>query len=558
MSSINEAGANGANCGYIPCRMINEYVYCPRLAYMEWVQGEWASSVDTAEGVWTHRNVDMPETKVDLLKEGGFTLRSVILGSGSIGIIAKIDLIEGEANRVSPVEYKKGRRPHAAKGAWDPERVQLCAHGLLLKEHGFHCDGGIIYFAGSRERVRIPFDDELIQLTMDAIASLRAFQEATGPPLPLEDNKRCRRCSLLSICLPDEVNALCKDMDVRPVYPQCENALPLYVQEPGSRIKKNGDVLEIWFKDEKKTEARLNEISHAALYGPVDISTPAVHELLRRGISLSYHSSGGWLLGQTAEGLHKNIELRISQYGTWCDPQKSLALAKGLVAAKILNARTLLMRNTKDKTRPSWAFPAMKHYANKAFLCKNSESLLGIEGGGAACYFEAFTAMLSRDSKNEFAFDFNGRNKRPPPDPINTMLSFGYAMLARECASALMFVGLDPYLGFYHRPRYGKPSLALDMMEPFRPIIADSVVITAMNNKEIVLNDFLITKFGCAFTGNGKKKFIRAFERRMSQEVTHPIFGYRLSYRRLIEVQARLLGRYLTGEIPAYPNFRTR
>lgn len=541
----------------IPCRMINEYVYCPRLAYMEWVQAEWAESADTIQGAWVHRRVDAPDERK--MTDGvEFHTRSLSLGSEQLGITGKIDLLEAEGNKVTPVEYKKGKRPHVAKGAWEPERVQICSHALLMREHGFECDEGILYFAGSRERVRVVIDDELLTLTLDAINGLKGFYALSKPPEPLADNRRCKGCSLLGICLPDEINALARAMDVRPVYPQHENALPLYVQEPGARVKKKGDVLEIWLKEEKKAEARIGEISHVALYGPVDITTPAVHELVRRGIALSYHSSGGWLLGQTAEGLHKNIELRIAQYEAWKDVFKSLNLSKALVSAKILNARALLMRNMKDKTGASHVFSTLKHHANKAFLCDNCESLLGIEGSAAACYFANLASMLAEGVRHSFAFDFNGRNKRPPLDPVNSMLSFGYSMLAREWTSALMFVGLDPYLGFYHKPRYGRPSLALDMMEPFRPIVTDSVMITALNNKELTIDDFLITKFGCSFTSAGKKKFIAAFERRMSQEVTHPIFGYKISYRRLLEVQARLLCRYLTGEVPVYPTFRVR
>lgn len=138
------------------------------------------------------------------------------------------------------------------------------------------------------------------------------------------------------------------------------------------------------------------------------------------------------------------------------------------------------------------------------------------------------------------------------------MLSFAYAMLTREWTVTLAAVGLDPYRGFYHQPRFGRPALALDMMEPFRPLIADSTVIMAINNGEVQPDDFVLAAGSCALTESGRKKFVAAFERRMSQEVTHPIFRYTVSYRRLLEVQARLLIRYLAGEIAAYPNFVTR
>lgn len=184
--------------------------------------------------------------------------------------------------------------------------------------------------------------------------------------------------------------------------------------------------------------------------------------------------------------------------------------------------------------------------------------LLGVEGAGASRYFRNFSGMLKTDTDPGMSFDFMGRNRRPPRDPINALLSFAYAMLTREWTVALSAVGLDPYRGFYHQPRFGRPALALDMMEPFRPLVADSTVITVVNNGEVRPTDFVRAAGSCNLTDSGRKRFIAAFERRLQQEVTHPIFKYRVSYRRLFEVQARLLIRHLSGEIPDYPNFVTR
>ena len=155
-------------------------------------------------------------------------------------------------------------------------------------------------------------------------------------------------------------------------------------------------------------------------------------------------------------------------------------------------------------------------------------------------------------------FQMRNRNRRPPTDPVNAMLSFGYAMLTRAFLVALSATGFDAYRGFFHQPRYGRPALALDMMEPFRPLIVDSVVVTAINNGEVRAKDFVQSSLGVNLTDSGRKRFIATFERRLTQEVTHPVFGYRVEYRRLLEMQARLLGRFLLGEIPEYPNFVTR
>ncbi len=551
----------------VPARMMNEYVYCPRLAYLEWVQGEWADSSDTVEGSWAHRNVDVPgkrrrRSESDAREEAEvLELRSVLLSSDRLGMIAKIDLLEETpgSNRVVPVDYKTGKRPHVAKGAWEPERVQLCAQGMLLEEHGYQCDEGILYFAGSRERVHIPFDAELRALTLDVLQKLQDFLHLSTPPPPLEDSPKCVRCSLNPICLPEETIRIASGRDVpRRILPRKEDALPLHVQEPGARIHKSGGVLEISVDGEKRTSVRLEEVSHVALYGPVHITVPAIHELLRRGIGISYHTMGGWFLGQVVGSLHSNVELRTAQYRKSFHDETCLWIARSLVAAKIANCRTLLRRNWRLGEKLPAPLAELSERREGALKAKDIQTLLGVEGAAAGAYFKAFTGMLRDEVRSEFVFDFNGRKRRPPPDPVNAMLSFAYAMLTREWTTVLTCVGFDPYRGFYHQPRFGRPALALDMMEPFRPLVADSVLLTALNNGELKRSDFAITPFGCTLKKQGRRRFIKVFERRMAQEITHPIFGYRISYRRLFEVEARLLGRFLTGEIPEYPGFTTR
>lgn len=153
---------------------------------------------------------------------------------------------------------------------------------------------------------------------------------------------------------------------------------------------------------------------------------------------------------------------------------------------------------------------------------------------------------------------FENRNKRPPTDPVNAVLSYLYGVLTKEVFVTLFSVGFDPYMGFYHQPKYGKPALALDLMEEFRPLIADSVALTLFNNKTLTLEDFEITKFGVSLKDNTKKKIISGYERRINTEITHPIFGYKASYRRILEIQVRLLGRTVTKEIESYTPFCTR
>lgn len=550
----------------LPARMVNEFAYCPRLAYFEWVDGLFADNAETVEGRFHHRRVDQAPARKprhgDEWETDAPTIhqRSVWVSSERLGLTAKIDLVEVNGEAVVPVDYKRGKRPHTVQGAWEPERVQLCVQGLLLREQGYTCERGVLYFVGSRERVEVPFDDALIARTLELVEGMRTVAQATVAPPPLVDSPKCPRCSLVGLCLPDEVGWLRAPREgeepaVRKLVPAHDDALPLHVQTPGARVGKDGDCLIIKDHDEVIGEARLVETSQVVLYGAVQVSTQVVQELCKRDIPLVYCSSGGWFYGLTTGLPHKHVELRRRQYAAAADPEWCLALARRFVQAKIANCRTMLRRN--HRAVPEAIMQELKRDQVKAGVADSLASLLGIEGTAARRYFSEFAGML-KEAEAGARFDFNGRNRRPPRDPVNAMLSLVYAMLAREWTVVLHSVGLDPYLGFYHQPRYGRPALALDMMEEFRPLIADSAVLTAINNGEIRSTDWIERMGAVTLTPEGRRRLIETYERRMGQELTHPVFGYQISYRRVLEVQARLLGRYLLGEIPELPAIVTR
>lgn len=548
----------------VPARMVNEYVYCPRLAYLEWVQGEWVESSDTVEGRHAHRRVNRDGGKLppaaDVGEGARLHARSVTLSSERLGLIARMDLIESDGGKVTPVDYKRGKRPHVERGAHDPERVQLCAQGLLLREHGYACDEGVLYFVGSRERVRVVFDAELVAATRQAVEGLRGVAAEGVIPPPLEDSPKCPRCSLVEVCLPDEVHHL-KGADVapRPIAVPCTEALPLYVQARRARVSKSGETLVVTVDDVELATARLEETSQVVVMGNVHLTTPSLHELMWREIPVTWHSYGGWFFGHTMGNGHKNVELRTAQYRASFDERTCLQFARGLVSAKIQNCRTLLRRNWKRAESSNPVLVDLKGDSLRAARAKSLPELLGVEGTAAARYFRSFAAMLNEtESDGEFSFDFETRNRRPPKDAVNALLSLAYSLLVRSWTVTLAAVGFDAYRGLYHQPRYGRPALALDLMEPFRPLVADSVVVQAINNGEVKSTDFKSVAGSVNLNADGRRRFISTFERRLGHEVVHPLFAYRVSYRRLMEMQARLFGRYLLGELPEYPNFTTR
>lgn len=564
MDSGNHSGQPSGLPDLLPARMVNEYVYCPRLAYLEWVQGEWDDNLDTLRGKFAHRRVDVEGTTElppaeAALPERPSVVRSLVLSSERLGVIARVDLVEVEGSKATPVDYKRGPVPEVEGRAYDPERVQLCLQGLLLRENGYECDHGVLYFAESRTRVRVEFDDALVAATLRAVDGLRALAEAGRMPPPLADSPKCVRCSLAGICLPDEIVRLSHPEipgEVRRLVPGRDDRLPLYVQEQGAWVGKSGERLTVSCKGEVVEEVRLMELSQVVLFGNVQISTQVVKALCEREIPIIYLSQGGWFYGMTTGLAHKNIELRIAQHRA-VESGAGLGVARSLVYGKIFNQRTLLRRNLPEKD--SRLLGRLALYARQARHAGSLESLLGTEGMAAHDYFGSFARLLRGPGGwAGDVFQAAGRNRRPPLDEVNAVLSFLYTLLTKDCAVTGQGVGFDIYRGLFHAPKYGRPALALDLCEEFRPLVADSVCITLFNQQELNPGDFIRRARGVALTPAGRRTVLAGYERRMNQMVRHPVFGYTVSYRRVLELQARLLRAHLLGEIPLYRPFTTR
>ncbi len=503
--------------------------------------------------------------------------RSVTLASDSLGVVAKLDLVEAKGRVATPVDYKKGQPKRATDGsltAWDPERVQICLQAMVLRENGFQCDAGVLYFHTTRQRVTIPIDDALMEKTRVAVALARDVAQRSQPPAPLVNSPKCPKCSLSAICLPDETNR-CRAADsetstatpVRlPATPR-DDLRPLYLNTQGLYVGKKSEVLEIKCEGKLVQQVRLREINQVNLFGNIQLSTQAIKTLLELDVPLVLHSQHGYFHGMLQGTGLKNILLRREQFRMADDPIRCLAIAKLLVSGKIRNQRVLLMRN--HISPPADALRDLKRLVRQVERAEQIASLLGIEGTAARIYFQNFAGMLkpgdapldplaALGKPPRFKFEFRSRNRRPPRDPVNALLSLAYTLLAKDLTVTAAAVGFDPYLGFYHLPRPGRPALALDLMEPFRTLVADSVVITAINNRMVYPEHFIEAGKGVTMTDSGRKALFRAYEQRMDQLVTHPLFDYRVSYRRLLEIQTRLLARVVTGEIREYPVFVTR
>ena len=579
---------------YLPARMVNEFVYCPRLFFYEWVEGVFRESADTLEGSVQHRRVDsrpsgLPEAAEI---EEKIHARSVTLASERLRVIAKLDLVEAEGAVATPVDYKHGAPRDGKDGLemWPADRVQIALQAIVLRENGYGCEEAVVFYQKTRQRVRILVNDALIAEAEDAVARAWDLAERGTIPAPLEDSPKCVGCSLNTICLPDETNRLANgdllngtqldlfqdSPDVLPRKPPASEGIqtevrrlvtprddlrPLYLNTQGFRLGKSGEVLQVKDKDKTVQEVRIGEVCQVNLLGNIQISTQAVQSLCEAGIPISYFSMGGYFYGITTGMNTKNVALRRSQFRLADSEWFPLSLSRVLVAGKVRNQRTMLQRNHIEPKKSS--LDMMKTLADRAERSQDLESLLGIEGSAARVYFGEFAGMIKpgqepNENATGFSFDFEGRNRRPPRDPVNALLSLAYSMLAKDLTVACYAVGFDPYLGFYHQLRHGRPALALDLMEPFRPLIADSAVLSALNTRMVTEKDFVRAGASVGLTPAGRKGFFRAYELRMDTLVTHPLFDYRVSYRRLLEIQARLLARVIEGEIPAYPVFVTR
>lgn len=540
----------------VPARMVNEFVYCPRLFYLEWVQKEFVHSEDTLEGASVHRRVDresgtLPDAE-EIEPDDRFVARGVMLSAPQLGLIARMDLLEGVDGAVRPVDYKKGRP--GREGPWDPDRVQLCVQGLILRENGYDCDEGVVYYASTKQRFTVALDEDLVHQTLDAVESLRRAAADPVPPPPLVDSPKCPRCSLVGICLPDETNLLRgrEVEEVRRLVPARDEAGPVYVVEQGATVGKSKERLIVRTRDGDETPVRLIDVSSVSLFGNVQLTAQAIRTLADRGVPVLHFSYGGWLNAVTHGPAQRNILLRLAQYRTVEDGDAAFAIARPIVNGKIRNQRTLLRRNHPEL--PKGAHTELGRLAGSALRIKREDRLLGLEGMASRIYFSHFGEML----KSPLAFDFETRTRRPPTDPVNALLSFLYSLLLRDCLHACLQVALDPYLGFFHKLRYGRPSLALDLQEEFRPLIADSVVLTLVNNAMVGESDFIRRGSACALRDGPRRRVIEAYEERLETLIKHPVFGYSISYRRVIEVQARLLARVVAGELGTYRPFTTR
>lgn len=328
----------------------------------------------------------------------------------------------------------------------------------------------------------------------------------------------------------------------------------LYITTQGSYLHKERETIVIKVGDDKVKQLPALNIEHIMCFGQVSVSPFLMGYCGESGIGLSFFTEYGKFLARVQGNQSGNVLLRRTQYRVADDEIRANAIAQIFVGAKIANVRTVLMRELRNHGENSSIKSAVLRLSDSLTYCAKTKTVaqtMGIEGEAAATYFEIFNELLRGSG-----FKFNGRVRRPPTDPVNALLSFIYSLWTKECAHALQGVGLDPYVGFLHQDRPGRLSLALDLLEEFRAPIADRLVLTLINRKQIQIKDFVQESSGAVrLTDDARKVVLTAYQERKQEEITHPFLNEKMAIGLIPHYQALLLARHLRGDTAHYPPY---
>jgi CRISPR-associated protein Cas1 len=521
----------------IPISLVVHQAFCPRRAWLE-VMGEHTDTAQVATGTIEHGGTDDETTSRTT------RLRGVDVRSDRLGICGRCDTLEVGADGVTVVEYKATPVRRKAD-VTPPMRAQLALQGIALGEMGYQVAGHAVYFTQHRTRVDVPLTAQDVAEAEALVADVRKTAQASTAPPPLEDDPRCTRCSHVAVCLPDERHLA--PVAKRILVPSPDGQV-LHLATPGSRASIRQGRVEVSHRGERSASIPIEQVQAVVAHGNIDLSGGLIRELLWRGIVVIWCSSGGRVVGWAASAASPNGGPRHRQHVE--AEHGRLDLAREFVAGKIANQATLLRRHGEHPE----TVMALRELQRQAERAASLNELFGIEGDAAARYFAGFPSMFKADS----VVAFHGRTRRPATDPLNAALNYAYALLVADVTRAVLACGLDPHGGFLHSPERNKPALALDLCEEFRAPVADSVVLGAFNNGELSGKDFSAVLGAVSLRDKGRKQLIAAYERRVGQEFKHPTYGYAVTWRRAMEIQARMVLGVVDGTQPRYRSIRVR
>jgi CRISPR-associated protein Cas1 len=532
---------------------LHALAYCERLFYLEEIEEIRVADERVYDGRTLHEALDEDGVLVEM------NLESEVLG-----IKGKLDAIRRRDGQLIPYEHKKGRARTSGPShePWPSDRLQLGAYAMLLEQAtGELVPEGRIRYHGDNVTVRLQITEDLRAEVTAAVARARELSESTERP-PVTSNERlCARCSLAPVCLPEEARKTSnRERPALRLFPPDDERRPIHVLGHGTRIGRSGDQIVVTPREGDPTREPIHEVRSVTVHGNGSISTQALHLCAEHEVAIHWFGPGGFYVGSFWRD-DAAVQRRIRQYGALSDPETRLRLARALVRARAEGQLRFLLRATQGDDREesgvAAAIKGIRQSLAMAARATSPEILLGCEGQAAACYFGAVSALFA--SQVDERMRPNDRNRRPPRDPFNALLSFGYGLLLREVVQAIRTVGLDGSFGFYHRPRSSAPPLALDVMELFRVPVVDMAVIAAINRQQFRPDgDFTYGGQQVWLNDEGRRKAIDIVERRLSELWRHPILDYSLSYRRHIELEVRLLEKEWSGEPGLFASARVR
>lgn len=515
--------------------VVAHHAFCPRRAWLE-VHGEETDTGQMAQGLADHTAVDNPASSRSQL------LRAVEVRSDQLGLTGRCDTIESDGKGTLTVVEHKAAPVRRTSEVTGPQRVQLALQALCLREHGHDVAGGAVWFSTTRRRVDVALDEDLLAEARRQVLEARAVVDASVPPAPLDDDPRCGRCSHVGVCLPDEHR---RRSSARRIGVADPVGRVLHLASPGSRASVRRGQIQVRTGDDPPVVVPLGQVAGLVVHGNADVSSALMREMLERGFPIVWCAWSGRVVGWASSAGSPNGEARGLQHRL--GEGLRLEVARAIVAAKVRNQAALLRRHGSE------ARLALRQLGGDAAQAPGIPQLFGIEGRAAALYFRAFSSALRPDWAA-----VERRTGRPARDPVNAALNLAYGLLLADVLRSLVGCGLDPAGGVLHSAGRNKPALALDLMEELRAPVADSAVVWAINNGELHERDFRRDVDTVRLTPRGRKALIAAYERRASAEFHHPQFGYRVTWRRSMEVQARMFLAVVLGESSAYRPIETR
>lgn len=514
----------------IPFYAINAYVYCPYRYYLEHVQGIFADNAHITEGRFIHTTKSKQSRWGNKKKIPG-----VFVASEELGVYGYVDYVISDSDDLRPIEIKKSSSTHL----YENDRLQLIAEAVALSEStGKNVRLGVLKYEGSGKRFHVKIEEKAIEKLKKTLSEMRKILSGEVTPKPKKSTK-CEKCSLVSYCMPPD-----KDLK-RMVAPHSERKESLFVMRQGAIVSRTGKSFLVSYNGEKLARVNAYSLSRIQLYGMVTLTTPALKLAVEEGIPVSFMTLSGKLITKLSAPLSKNVMLRKIQYQKFEDPEFAVPLAKKLMTAKFDNMISALKRLGKNREQKA-DIEFIKQQKRNIKAAKSIEEIRGLEGIATKNYFQELQNYVPED------FDFDGRNRRPPKDEVNALLSFVYYLLLTDIQGICESVGLDPFLGFIHTTSYGKPSLALDLMEPFRPIF-DVMVINLLSSKKLKKTDFYHAEEGIRLKESARKKVVTSYRQRTITKAYHPALKSSVEYIRIFETESRLICKELTGEAEYVP-----